>query len=280
MNQFVELRQCGHVATLWLSNPPRHTINFRGSQQLYQQLKQLSDDSNTRIVVLTGKSEDIFVRHYEVGELADSSERMVRSKKSEHPTTVSTRTDRGARNEGGLREAMNLLERMPQITIAAINGMAHGGGLELALACDFRLARAGEFTLGLPETSVAILPGGGGTQRLARIVGVAKALDLILHGTVYSPKQALSMGVVSRVFPNPISEYRLAVEDFTSVLAKRPPIALAKAKQAIREGIEMTLQEGLKREASLFADLMATKDAARALRAVISGKPIPPFEGN
>ena len=272
----VTTRKNGHVVELGLANPPRHTINARGSQELYEQLQILAEDSSVRVVVLIGESDNIFVRHYEVGELAESSKRVIeRGQQPKSPTTSEGR----ARAEGGLRGAMRVLETMPQVTIAAINGMAHGGGLELALACDFRLAREGEFTLGLPETGVGILPGGGGTQRLARIIGVARALDLILHGSVLDVATALELGMVSRVLPNALEEFRSGVEEFAQKLALRAPIALAKAKQAIREGVELPLSEGLRREAELFGELMATKDAAQALRAVADGKPIPPFSG-
>lgn len=275
----VTLRRKGHVVELGLANPPRHTINARGSQELYKQLQILVKDSSVRVVVLIGESDGIFVRHYEVGELADSSERVIeRGQRPKRPST-STSGNR-VRAEGGLRGAMRVLESMPQVTIAAINGMAHGGGLELALACDFRLAREGKFTLGLPETGVGILPGGGGTQRLARIVGVARALDLILHGSVFDVATALELGIVSRILPHSLEEFRSAVEEFAQNLALRAPVALAKAKQAIREGIELPLTEGLRREAELFGELMATEDAARALRAVVDGKPIPPFRGS
>ncbi len=276
VDSHVEASVDGHVALLTLSNPPRHTINARGSQQLFEHLESLSRDDSVRVVVLTGSSDDIFVRHYEVDELADSSERIQDRKPRKAPMNNPSRRIRAA---GGLRGAMNLLESMKQITVAAINGMAHGGGLELALACDFRLARAGRFTLGLPETGVGILPGGGGTQRLTRIVGIAQALDLILHGTVFESQRALELGIVHRVLPNPLDEYRSAVFEFASNLARRAPIALAKSKQAIREGFEMSLADGLLREAELFSDLMATQDAARALRAVSENKPIPRFKG-
>ncbi len=277
-SEHVKLHRDGPVCTLILSNPPRHTINARGSQDLFEHLVELSTDREVRVVVLTGGSDDIFVRHYEVGELADASERLVDRKPPQRPAPRN-QNKQERRREGGLRGAMTQLESMDQITIAAINGMAHGGGLELALACDFRLARSGEFTLGLPETGVGILPGGGGTQRLARIIGVARALDLILHGSTFSPENALAMGIVSRVLPNPLDEYRQAVSEFARNLANRAPKALANSKRAIREGIEMSLSDGLRREAELFAELMATNDARRALRAVTTGERIGPFSG-
>ena len=274
MTSYVVVQVSGHIATLSLSNPPTHTINAAGSGQLFEELEKLADSRDVRVVILTGGSDDIFVRHYEVGELATSAERLV----NEGVPETRPIANQQPRRRHGLAGAMRLLEEMDAITIAAINGMAMGG-LELALACDFRLARAGEFNLGLPETGVGILPGGGGTQRLARLVGVGKALDLILHGQIMRPGAALEYGIVSRVFANDLATYRQEVDEFASNLASRAPRALANSKRAIREGIEMSLGEGLRHESELFRELMATEDAALALRAAFEGKPRPEFKG-
>ena len=269
----------GHIATIALNNPPRHTINAAGSEQLLVELERLDSNSNIRVVVVTGASSDIFIRHYEVAELAASSQRLVsRWTGHERPARPGSGS-RSANSPRGLRGAMLKLESMDAITIAAINGMAMGGGLELALACDFRLAREGEFSIGLPETGVGILPGGGGTQRLARMLGAAKALDLILHGSLMKPGEALAQGIVSRVFPNDAERYADEVRRFASNLASRAPRALANAKRAIREGLEMNLIEGLRREAELFAELMATEDAANALSAAQNGSNRVKFRG-
>lgn len=272
---YVESQISGYIATVTLSNPPTHTINAEGSNQLFDELENLGNSQDVRVVVLTGGSDDIFVRHYEVGELATTAERLVGERVPEQRPV----TNQPARRRQGLAGAMKLLEEMDAITIAAINGMAMGGGLELALACDFRLARAGEFNLGLPETGVGILPGGGGTQRLARLIGVGKALDLILHGRIIRPKIALELNIVSRVLSNDLTTYRREVDEFATNLASRAPRALANSKRAIREGIEMSLGEGLRRESELFRELMATEDAALALRAAFEGKPRPEFKG-
>lgn len=274
---YVSVAKNGFIATLTLSNPPRHTINAAGSEALLVALEELSENSDIRVVVLTGGSEDIFVRHYEVDELATSAEKQVNAPQARSQQSQSTSPQRG--RPRGLRGAMTLLESMDAITIAAINGMAMGGGLELALSCDFRLARDGDFRLGLPETGVGILPGGGGTQRFARLLGIAKALDLILHGTVFSPEKALELGVVSRVLASNLGKYREEVDSFAETLAQRAPRALANAKRAIREGVEMSLTEGLQREAVLFGELMRTEDAATALRAAFEGRPISEFKG-
>ncbi len=276
-DSFVKMTQDRYVATITLTNPPRHTINAAGAEALLTTLESVDSDSDVRVLVLTGGSDDIFVRHYEVDELATSAERQIRGSPSS-PTSAFKNSQR--RRSRGLRGAMDLLEAMDAITIAAINGMAMGGGLELALACDFRLARSGDFRLGLPETGVGILPGGGGTQRFARLLGVAKALDLILHGTVFTPDTAHELGIVSRVLPNDLSVYRNEVTAFAQTLAQRAPRALANSKRAIREGVDMPLQDGLRREAELFGELMRTEDAAKALRAAFEGRPIPEFKGN
>ena len=264
-----------HIATISLSNPPRHTINAEGSEALLTELENLATQPEVRVVILTGASDNIFVRHYEVGELANSAERLTNNRQRQSSERRPTQQGRPR----GLRGAMLLLEQMDAITIAAINGMAMGGGLELALACDFRLARDGNFNLGLPETGVGILPGGGGTQRMARLIGVAKTLDLILHGRILSPEEALTLGIVSRVFSNDLVSYRQQVQEFATNLANRALRALANSKKAIREGVQLPLDEGLRREAQLFAELMATRDAATALRAAFEGKPVPKFSG-
>ena len=275
-NSYVDVTQEGYVATLTLTNPPRHTINAAGAEALLVALESLDSRSDVRIVVITGGTEDIFVRHYEVDELATTAERQVSENRSSQPRSLENRQRKRPR---GLRGAMDLLESMDAITIAAINGMAMGGGLELALACDFRLARLGDFRLGLPETGVGILPGGGGTQRFARLLGVAKALDLILHGTVLTPEMAHELGIVSRVLSNDLSAFREEVAVFAETLAKRAPRALANSKRAIREGVDLPLQKGLQREAELFSELMRTEDAAKALRAAFEGRPVPEFKG-
>ena len=268
-NHRIDVESHGHVTVITLSNPPTHTMVAAEAAQLHDVLDVLESDPTLRVLILTGGSEDIFVRHYEVGELVASSERLQGDTLT--PARTLPEPDRG------LRGAILRLEAMDAVTIAAINGSTMGGGLELALGCDFRLLRDGDYRLGLPETGVGILPGGGGTQRLARLLGVARALDLILHGEVFGPERALELGVVSRVLPH--DDFMTHVMAFAKQLARRAPKALANAKRAIREGIEMPLTEGLAREGELFGELMRTEDAMRAMRATLAGEPLPEFNG-
>lgn len=258
----LKLHREGAVVTCALSNPPHHTLTARGVQELGELLDTLEADPGVRILVLTGGGEGVFVAHYEVGELAEASERAGGA---------------GAEPEAGpvrlhpLNQLTLRLEASRLLTVAALNGSAAGGGLELALGCDFRLAAQGPFLLGLPETSVGILPGAGGTQRLARLLGVARALDLILHARLFGPQEALELGVVHRLFP--AEGFAQEVARFAADLAERAPIALREAKRAIREGVELPLREGLQVEQRAFERTMRTKDAASAMRAWLRGEP-------
>lgn len=264
MDHSVELSADGPIATITMANPPRHTMTAPMVVELNRLIAEIESDAEVRVLVLTGGGEGVFVAHYEVAELADSSER-VRAREAPTPA----RTD--APRLHGFHQLMRRLEQMPKVTVAAVNGHAQGGGCELALSCDFRLMADGPFRFGLPETGVGIIPGAGGTQRFARLLGVARALDLILHGTALSPADALELGLVSRVFA--AESFRDEVGRFAARLATRAPIALAAAKRAIREGVDLPLDDALALEQQLFNTCMASEDAAGAMRAALAGKP-------
>jgi enoyl-CoA hydratase/carnithine racemase len=211
-------------------------------------------------VVFTGGGQDIFIRHYEVGELSESAARQT----GEAP--------REAKQLHAMHRLILSLQRSRFVTIAAINGNAAGGGFEFALGCDFRIAiDDSKYALGLPETGVGIIPGAGGTQRYARLLGTAKALDLILHGRLVTPVEALELGLVHRLFP--ARDFEAGVRAFAETLAGRAPIALAAAKRAIYEGSELTLEAGLAVEQREFDRTMASEDAAGAMKNLLAGKP-------
>jgi len=211
--------------------------------------------------VLTGGGEGVFIAHSEVGELAAAAEASGRS-------TAPAPAARPRLHP--LHELCLRLERLPVPVVAALNGNAAGGGCELALACDFRLLADGPFRFGLPETSVGIIPGAGGTQRMARLLGTAHALDLILHAALLAPNEALAAGLVHRVFP--AAEFAGEVRRFAADLAARAPIALAAAKRAIRAGVELPLADGLALEQEQFDRTMRSRDAAGAMRAFLAGE--------
>ncbi len=214
-----------------------------------------------RVLVFTGAGAGVFIAHYEVGELAVSAERS---------SAAPARAASAPQELHPFHRFILRLQRARFVTVAAINGSTAGGGLEFALGCDFRLAMAGDFRLGLPETSVGIIPGAGGTQRYARLLGTAKALDLILHAQTVSPSEALTLGLVHRVFD--AASFRQSVDAFAADLAARAPVALAAAKRAIYEGAELPLTDALLVEQREFDRCMASRDAAVAMRSWLDGK--------
>ena len=261
--RYLDIARDGHVVTCTLSNPPHHTLTAGGVRELFEVLDDVETDASVRALVFTGAGEDVFIAHYEVGELSDTAE---------HNIEAGSTTDSSTASEPKLSKMHQLclrLEQMSAITIAAMNGNTAGGGFELSLACDFRLLADGRYRVGLPETSIGIIPGAGGTQRYARLLGTARALDLILHANLLTPAQALELGLVHRVYP--AESFREEAEAFTTDIASRAPIALAAAKQAIRQGASLPLEEALLLEQLCFDRTMRTKDAASAMRAYLGG---------
>jgi len=172
-------------------------------------------------------------------------------------------------------ECCRLLESMPKPTIAAVNGFALGGGCELALACDIRYASENA-KFGQPEINLAVIPGWGGTQRLARAIGPALAKDLILTGRTIDAGEALRIGLVSSVYPQP--ELLDRALDTAASLAKKSAVALSAAKDATNRALQGDLGAGLSYEAILFAALFATEDQKEGMRA-FAEKREPEFKG-
>ncbi len=260
--RYLKISDADGIVTCTMSNPPRHTLVAAEVAELDQLITLLEARDDVRVLVFTGAAAGVFIAHYEVGELAVSAERSSAAPKRDAAAPVELHA---------FHRFILRLQRASFVTIAAINGSTAGGGLEFALGCDFRLAMAGEFRLGLPETSVGIIPGAGGTQRFSRLLGTAKALDLILHAQTLSPSEALACGLVHRVFDT--ATFRQSVDAFATDLAARAPIALAAAKRAIYEGAELPLSDALLIEQREFDRCMASQDAATAMRSWLEGKP-------
>ncbi|KAK4532404.1 hypothetical protein CCYA_CCYA12G3261 [Cyanidiococcus yangmingshanensis] len=183
-----------------------------------------------------------------------------------------------------LRETFHMLATLPCITIAALRSGAYGGGLELALACDFRVAHEGAI-LALPETGLGILPGAGGTQRLPRLIGVARAKEVILLGRRLEARDALNLGLVNHLVPP--TEATTATMDGTTAealrmaasLLSRSPVALQLAKRAVDDGIDAgSLARGLEIESNCYAETFGTEDRLEGLRAFAEKRP-PQFTG-
>ena len=164
-----------------------------------------------------------------------------------------------------LQEANNTLARMKKVVIAAINGHALGGGCELALACDYRFMSTGKGLIGLPESTLGILPGAGGTQRLPRLVGLSRAMDILLRGKAMTPEDALQIGLVDRVVE--AAGFMDDVMNFANQLASGAGKAMGYIKAAVREGIGLPMEEALAVERRYGMENLGSHDAKEGLRA-------------
>jgi enoyl-CoA hydratase/carnithine racemase len=246
------------VVTCTLRNPPMNYMNHGMVLELDQLTREVEAEPADRVLLLTGGLDGIFITHYDVSEL-----QILAGRSQERDLATSEAA-------GLIHTVFNRLERMPKITVAALNGTAMGGGCELSLACDFRVMADGPFRYGLPETSLGIIPGAGGTQRMTRLLGVARALDLILHAHILTPAEAYAGGLVHRLYP--AAEFHARAAEFAADLAERAPLALAAAKEAIRGGAELKLDQGLALERRAFARTMRSADARNAMGAYTRGE--------
>ncbi|MEM0205297.1 MAG: enoyl-CoA hydratase/isomerase family protein [Nitrososphaerota archaeon] len=247
------------LAWVILSRPEKlNAISLRMLDELSSVLEELSTDKDIRVVLLKGNPEG---RSFSAG--VDISTFI--NLKPLDALYVSTR----------LQSVVNMLETFPKPVIAVIDGYALGGGFELALGCDFRIA-SNRAELGLPEIKLGLIPGGGGTQRLPRIVGEAKAKELIMFGERLKSEDALRIGLVNWITqPEKLDE---EARKIAQRLAEAPPIALRTIKDVIRLTRHGPIEEGLAFEATSFASLFTTKDSVEGISAFLS-KRKPNFTG-
>lgn len=236
------------VAVLTLDNPKVNALSKAVLEQLRAHVADLEGDLPGAVVVTGG--DRIFAAGADIAEFGGPDE---------------------AGAYGGLfLEAFNALAALPRVVIAAIGGYALGGGCELALACDFRYASS-KARLGQPEILLGIIPGGGGTQRLARLVGPAVAKDLVFSGRQLRAEEALAIGLVDHVL-EPDDLHRVVLER-AAELAAGPVIAQGLAKQAIDQGLDGTLGDGLVLEQQLFVDVFRTDDARIGVQSFLEHGP-------
>ncbi len=254
----VEVAVEGAVATVTLANPPMNTINPTMIAELDGVLDELDADQEVRAVVFRSGMEGIFLFGADIQMLSEVSEDTL---------------DELARY-GGL---VDKVARLRQPTVCAMGGTALGGGLEFALACDFRFLAEGFAEVGLPEVRLGVLPGWGGTQRLPRLVGAGVATEMILKGMRYDPQAALELGLVHRLVP--AGELDAHCAKYAASLAAQAPLALQAAKRAIRAAFEQPGDAGLELERAEFAKLVLSSDAAEGLGAFLEGRK-PSFTGS
>ncbi|HZN53596.1 MAG TPA: enoyl-CoA hydratase-related protein [Methylomirabilota bacterium] len=246
------------IATITLNRPAVHNaMNERMREELTACFGELVRSEDARVVVVTGTGERAFSAGADIREFVAP----------QVPVKF-----RDGRRRVDFRAAM---DRCPQPIIAAIRGFALGGGLELALACDIRIAGE-DSQLGLTEVNLAIIPGGGGTQRLPRLVGRGKALEMILTGARIDAREALRIGLVERVVP--ATEVLSSAQALARALAEKAPVALRYAKEAVVKGLGLPLEDGLRLENDLATLLRTTDDRIEGAKAFLE-KRKPRFTG-
>jgi enoyl-CoA hydratase/carnithine racemase len=252
---FVRIERDGPVATIRLDRPPANALSREVSDELIGAAREVGADTSVGAVVIWG-GERIFAAGADIKAMVDLG-----------PAEIEP-------DVAALEEACRELEQVPKIVIAAVNGPALGGGCEVALACDLRVAGE-DAELGLPEIRLGIIPGAGGTQRLPRLVGLAHARDLVLTGRSVGADEALAMGLVDRVVAAE-DAFAVAVEEARR-FADGPRLAYAAAKRALAAA-DLPLAEGLRAEREAFVPLFATADQKEGMRAFLE-KREPRFRG-
>lgn len=251
MTEFVRLEVEAGVATIRIDRAPVNALNIQVQEELREVSGECARRDDIRAVILWGGAK-VFVAGADVKEFHQMSAQDMQ------------------RRAGALSSALDSVAQLPQPVIAAVTGYALGGGCELALTADFRIS-ADNAKWGQPEMLLGVIPGAGGTQRLARLIGPAKAKDLIYTGRFVSAAEAHELGLVDAVVS--ADEVYPSAQAMAAKFARGPALALRAAKAAIDGGLGMDLASGLKLESHLFASLFATEDKQRGMASFIESGP-------
>jgi enoyl-CoA hydratase/carnithine racemase len=247
----------GPVGFITLDNPPANSYDLEVMTAFSDAVDE-AIASETRAVIVRSASEKFFCGGADVKKFLDGDVEA---------------------NMAMIRVSQGAFSRMaaaPQVFIAHINGHAMGGGLEIALACDLRYASEGRYRMGTPEVTLGLLPGNGGTQRLPRLIGQARAMELLITGRTITPDEALHVGLVSELFP--VDEAAAKVRDRAEGFGAGAALALAAIKRCVHEGTQLPLADGLALESELIEQLFRSKDATEGLTA-FAEKRRPEFVG-
>jgi len=245
------------VAIITINRPEkRNALNIQTRAEGAAALEELRDDESIRVVIFTGAGDKAFIAGADIAEFAG-------------------RTAVTQRDVMTGRSLFTAIDTFPKPVIAMVNGYCLGGGCELALACDLRVASE-RASFGQPEINLGIIPGGGGTQRLTHLVGEGKAMELILTGEIINAQTAYSYGLVNLVVP--AEELEAKTLEIANRIAEKSPIALRMAKEAVKTASRSTLDEGLRREIDLFALCFSSADKDEGVTAFLE-KRKPDFKG-
>ena len=254
MSELLSVEVDGGIATILLKRPPMNALNVEIQQALREAAEEVTERRDIAAAIIYG-GEKVFAAGADIKEMENMSY-----------TDMVSQSRR-------LQSAFTAIARIPKPTVAAITGYALGGGCELSLTCDFRVA-ARNAKLGQPEILLGVIPGAGGTQRLARLIGPAKAKDLVYSGRFVSADEALAMGLVDEVVDqNDGGDVYAAARARVERYVGGPAFALRAAKEAIDRGLEVDLDTGLELESMQFASLFATKDREIGMRSFVENGP-------
>jgi enoyl-CoA hydratase/carnithine racemase len=251
MGEFVNLTVSEGVGTIRLDRPKMNALNVQVQEEIRAAATEATANDEVRAVVIYG-GEKVFAAGADIKEMADMS----------YADMV--------KRSGPLQSSLSAVAAIPKPTVAAITGYALGGGCELALCADYRIA-AEDAKLGQPEILLGIIPGAGGTQRLSRLIGPSKAKDLIYTGRFVDAAESLALGLVDKVVPA-ASVYQEAVA-WASQFTRGAALALRAAKESIDSGLGVDLQTGLEIERRQFAGLFATEDRAIGMKSFVESGP-------
>ncbi len=248
MPETILIERRGRVALITINRPDKlNALNIKTRQETAEALDELRTDDEIRVVIITGAGEKAFVAGADINEFAGRS-------------AIQQRTVMKAKS------IFTAAEDFPKPIIAMINGFCLGGGCELALSCDIRIA-SDKSRFGQPEINLGIIPGGGGTQRLTRLVGEGKAMQMILTGEMIDAQEAYRIGLVNDVYP--ADQLESKTMELADKIAQKSPVALAMAKTAVKNAARMNLREGLDQEIDLFALCFSSEDKEEGVRAFL-----------
>ncbi|SLN39498.1 enoyl-CoA hydratase/isomerase family protein [Oceanibacterium hippocampi] len=257
----LEIAVDGGIALVTFASLPGGFMNDDTAAELNGYLDRAEGDGAIRATIFTGGEPGVFIRHFDVATLEARGRAMAARGLRFDPARPVP--------ESPYLAALRRIEESPRPFVAAINGVAMGGGFELALACDIRLARTGDYPLGLPEINIGLLPGAGGTQRLTRLIGEAKALELLLQGRTFGPEEARGLGLVSECVAGDVVG---RAREIAGRLAGQHPKALAHIKRLVRGVQGRPAADGLADERTLFCDLMVDADSIALMADFNAGK--------
>ncbi|WP_251553664.1 enoyl-CoA hydratase [Neobacillus muris] len=248
-NSLVKMETMEHIAVVTIDNPPLNVLGSQVSKELKDIFDEIALDQEIVAVILTGAGNRAFMAGADIKEFPQS---IGKPGKKDHVLKQ--------------HEMFNQIDFLPKPTIAVLNGLAFGGGCELALTCDIRIAED-HAQLGLPEIKLGIFPGGGGTQRLPRLIGEAKAKELMFTGEPITAQEAERIGLVNKVVPT--GEGMAEALAMARKMAGYSLQALSRIKKAVDEGSNLEFSKGIEREAELFAEVFLTEDVKEGVQAFI-----------